>query len=204
MPELEPAEALALLEWRRQIFELYGEVRAADDPGAAWLRWRERRDSLFRTHSQSPVPETARNGFRGCRYFDYAPPARVTASISPQTPESRQLATSTGDSYDFVRFGDASFELYGSSCRLELYWLEGYGGGLFVPFRDETSGETTYTAGRYLLDTAKGADLGSCGERLVFDFNYAYNPSCAYDPRWACPLAPSANWLPLAVEAGER
>ena len=76
---------------------------------------------------------------------------------------------------------------------LELYWLEGYGGGLFVPFADATSGRETYGAGRYLLDTVKGADLGQRGGRLVLDFNFAYQPSCAYDPRWTCPLTPPAQ-----------
>ena len=75
---------------------------------------------------------------------------------------------------------------------------------MFLPFRDATSGSETYGAGRYLLDTVKGADLGDDGGRLVLDFNFAYNPSCAYDPRWACPLAPPENRLPVAVRAGER
>ena len=79
-----------------------------------------------------------------------------------------------------------------------------YGGGVFIPFRDGTSGSETYGAGRYLLDTVKGADLGGTGDRLVLDFNYAYHPSCAYDPRWSCPLAPRANWLTVPVRVGER
>ncbi|HEY7941577.1 MAG TPA: DUF1684 domain-containing protein, partial [Candidatus Limnocylindrales bacterium] len=90
--------------------------------------------------------------------------------------------------------------------QLAVFWLEGYGGGLFVPFRDATSGVETYGAGRYLLDTIKGADHGgnaSTGE-LVLDFNMAYHPSCAYDPRWSCPLAPPENRLVVAVPAGEH
>jgi hypothetical protein len=85
-----------------------------------------------------------------------------------------------------------------------VYWIAVYGGGVFIPFRDATSGHESYGAGRYLLDTIKGADLGGRGERLMLDFNYAYNPSCAYDPRWSCPLAPPANWLPVPIRAGER
>jgi uncharacterized protein (DUF1684 family) len=76
---------------------------------------------------------------------------------------------------------------------LEIYWVSVYGGGVFVPFRDATAGTETYGAGHYLLDTVKGADPGGSGDRLVFDFNCAYNPSCAYDPRWSCPLAPPPN-----------
>ena len=87
-----------------------------------------------------------------------------------------------------------------------MYWLRGYSGGLFIPFRDATNGTATYGAGRYLVDAAKSADLGAdptTGE-LIIDANFAYQPSCAFDPRWACPLAPPENRLDTAVEAGER
>ena len=88
---------------------------------------------------------------------------------------------------------------------LELYWLEGYGGGVFLPFGDVTSGKETYSGGRYVLDTVKGADLGGDAQgQLVLDFNFAYNPSCSYDPRWACPLTPHANRLDFEMRAGER
>ena len=87
---------------------------------------------------------------------------------------------------------------------LELYWLEGYGGGLFLPFADATRGTETYGAGRYLLDTVKGADLGAEDGRLVLDFNFAYNPSCSYDDRWACPLTPSPNRISAPIRGGER
>jgi hypothetical protein len=92
----------------------------------------------------------------------------------------------------------------GTTARLTLYWLEGYGGGLFLPFGDATNGKTTYGGGRYLYDTIKGADLGVTPDRIILDFNYAYNPSCAYRPKWVCPLAPRENILSFAVEAGER
>jgi uncharacterized protein (DUF1684 family) len=197
-------DALDLLDWRRTVFQLYAGVRAASDTEEAWRRWREERERLFRTHPQSPIPAVRRDSFLGCSYFDHDPSARVRAEVSPLPPESREIVTSTGVSYSFTRFGEAAFELYEAPCTLELYWLEGYGGGVFVPFGDGTSGETTYPAGRYLLDTVKGADLGSLDGKLVFDFNFAYNPSCAYDPRWVCPLAPTANWLPVSVRAGEQ
>ena len=87
---------------------------------------------------------------------------------------------------------------------LEVYWVDVYGGGIFVPFRDGTSGSETYGAGRYLIDTVKGADLGGDERGLVLDFNYAYHPSCTFDATWSCPLAPRANWLQASVEAGER
>ena len=113
---------------------------------------------------------------------------------------------STGGTYPFSRAGIAHFTLDDTACALELMWNEAYGGGIFVPFTDETTGVTTYGGGRYILDTVKGADLGSNTEArtLVLDFNFAYNPSCSYDPGWACPLAPPGNALPLALTGGER
>jgi uncharacterized protein len=95
-------------------------------------------------------------------------------------------------------------ELAGEPQSLDLYWLDGYGGGVFLSFADATSGTETYGACRYLLDTVKGSDLGERDGRLVLDFNFAYNPSCAYDPRWVCPLAPPGNRLPVPVRGGER
>ena len=112
--------------------------------------------------------------------------------------------TSGAEPLLFRPFARASFGLQGEQLELELYWLDGYGGGVFLPFRDATSGRGTYGGGRYLLDTVKGADLGGADGQLVLDFNFAYNPSCSYDPGWVCPLAPPANRLPVAVEAGER
>ncbi len=84
--------------------------------------------------------------------------------------------------------------------------MAGYAGGLFVPFRDASNGHETYGAGRYLLDTAKSADLGpgSADGSLILDFNFAFQPSCAFDPKWSCPLAPPENRLDLRIEAGER
>jgi hypothetical protein len=195
---------LTLLDWKRTIFGLYEEIRNSSDPRAGWDRWREARDRLFASHEQSPLSVERRNQFPGCRYFDYDPAARVAADVVPLEPEQREIVTSTGVLYKFSRFGRADFVLYDDPCTLELYWLEGYGGGLFLPFGDGSSGETTYPAGRYLLDTVKGADLGTKDGRLILDFNFAYNPSCAYDPKWVCPLAPTRNWLGVRVTAGEQ
>jgi uncharacterized protein (DUF1684 family) len=197
-------DALALADWRRRVFELYRRVRRARDPAAAWRRWRAGRDELFAHHPQSPLPARERARFGGLAYFGYDPSARVLATIAPLAPAMLDIATSGEVPYRFTRFGKAAFELGSESLALELYWLEGYGGGLYLPFADATSGDETYGAGRYLLDTVKGADLGLERDRLVLDFNFAYNPSCAYDPRWVCPLAPPANRLPVAVRAGER
>ena len=197
-------DALALADWRRRVFELYRDVREARDPAAAWRRWRAGRDELFAHHPQSPLPagERARSG--ALSYFGYDPSARVLATVAPLDPATLDIATSGEGAYRFTRFATAAFELGNEPLALELYWLEGYGGGLYLPFADATSGEETYGAGRYLLDTVKGSDLGMQDGKLVLDFNFAYNPSCAYDQRWVCPLAPPANRLPAAIRAGER
>jgi uncharacterized protein (DUF1684 family) len=104
----------------------------------------------------------------------------------------------------FRRIARLAFELPTGSGTLHLYWIEGYGGGLFLPFRDATCGDTTYGGGRYLYDTIKGADLGATPSEILLDFNFAYHPSCAYNPRWVCPLAPPENRLEIAIPVGER
>ena len=197
-------DLLSLLDWRRRIADLYARVRSDPDHAGAWRAWCDVRDELFARHPQSPLDPSRRAGFSGLAYFDYDPAARVLASVEPSEPVAADVPLSQEAAYRFTRFGRATFELQGQRCSLGVHWLEGYGGGLFVSFTDATSGDATYGAGRYLLDTVKGADLGREGDRLVLDFNFAYHPSCAYDPRWACPLAPAENRLPLAVEAGER
>ena len=199
-----PGDLLALWDWRRRVFDLYRQVRGASDPAEAWRRWRTGRDDLFAHHPQSPLPDRERVSFHGIDYFDYDPSARALATVVPVEPVTLDIATSQDGAYRFTRFGKATFELDGQSLALELYWLDGYGGGMYLPFADATCGTTSFGGGRYLLDTVKGADLGTEGDRLVLDFNFAYNPSCAYDPRWICPLAPPANRLPVAIRAGER
>jgi uncharacterized protein (DUF1684 family) len=201
---LPEGDLLQLLDWKRRVFELYAEIRRTREPHHAWARWRSVRDELFRTHPQSPVPPGDRAAFRGLSYFDYDPAARVLADVAQASPEAIDIAGSTGESFRFTRFARTAFELRGEPVGLDLFWLEGYGGGVFLSFRDATAGTETYGAGRYLLDTVKGADLGTKDGKLVLDFNFAYNPSCAYDPRWACPLAPPANRLKFAIRAGER
>jgi len=195
---------LELLDWKRRIFELYAEVRATPDPERAWRHWCDVRDELFRTHPQSALTAEGRERFTGLDYFPYDASARVLAAVEPAEDEAREIAGSAGSTTTFRRFGRARFELEGAPQSLELFWLEGYGGGVFLPFGDATSGGETYGGGRYVLDTVKGSDLGEAEGRLVLDFNFAYNPSCSYDPRWACPLTPPANRLAVAVRAGER
>jgi uncharacterized protein (DUF1684 family) len=197
-------DELTLLDWKRTVFELYAAVRADAEPARAWRHWRDVRDELFRAHPQSPLPPARRATFEGLPYYDYDPALRVLGAVEPAEPERREIATSGEHPYAFTRFGRAQFELGGAEQTLDLFWLEGYGGGLFLSFADATSGKETYRACRYLLDTVKGSDLGEHEGRLVLDFNFSYNPSCAYDPRWVCPLAPPGNRLAVPVRAGER
>ncbi|MDX6439459.1 MAG: uncharacterized protein QOF45_2042 [Gaiellaceae bacterium] len=197
-------DVFTLLDWKRRVFALYTSVRSATDPEEAWGLWRATRDELFRSHPQSPLPEAERRHFAGLEYFDYEPRLRVLADVAAAEQEPRQIGASGNESVLFRRFAVASFELDGQQQSLDLHWLEGYGGGIFVPFADATSGSETYGGGRYVLDSVKGADLGMDGEHLVLDFNFAYNPSCVYDARWICPLAPSSNRLAVAVRGGER
>ena len=193
---------LDLLDWRRTVFAMYAAVRAGaeGDPEGTLAAFREARERLIREHPQSPIRPDKRAAFKGLEHWAYDPAMRVQAVVEP-TERDRLIAHSLdGDPYTLDRIGRVRLPF----GELEVYWIQVYGGGVFIPFRDATSGSESYGAGRYLLDTIKGADLGGEGDRLVLDFNYAYNPSCAYDPRWSCPLAPAPNWLQVPVRAGER
>lgn len=195
-------EYLTLLDWRRRVADLYSGVRAKLPAGApaAHAFWRSTRDELFRAHPQSPLPPSERGTFRGLPYYDYDPRFAKRGKIRSLPEERYDVGTSDGGVIPFVRFGAVDLDV-GS---LEVFWLDAYSGGVFLPFRDATANQTTYGGGRYLLDTAKSADLGAIGDELVLDFNFAYHPSCRYDPKWVCPLAPLGNRLQVAIEAGER
>lgn len=218
--DVSAAEAtLTLADWRRRVADLYTEVRriAATDPGAALALWRGTRERLYRDHSQSPVPPADRAAFRA-RHFDHDLALRFEVAVEPDETASDPhheapppggglaLPMSVGGTMSFRRIGSVTVPFPAGERRLGLFWMAGYAGGLFLPFRDATNGRETYGAGRYLLDAAKAADLGSgtTPSSLVLDFNFAFQPSCAFDPQWACPLAPPENRLDIEVRAGER
>ena len=164
------------------------------------------KDRLFGEHPASPIPEAARRDFRGLAYWRHDQSLRFSVPLEPD-PDAPPLdvpRSGEGPAMPFVRIGWVSFRVGETDCRLAVYWLDEYAGGIFIPFVDATSGAETYGGGRYLWDSAKGADLGSEDGRLVLDFNYAYHPSCVYDERWSCPLAPAENRLEVAITAGER
>jgi uncharacterized protein (DUF1684 family) len=193
--------ALDVVDWRRRTFALYEEVRAAADPAEGHARWVSGRDELFATHPASPLLPEHREGFTGLPVPTYDPAWRFEVELWPAEPEVWSAETGTDGTVVFERVGLARLDL-GS---LDVWRLTSYGGGLFVPVKDAGSGRPggSYGGGRYVLDTIKGADLGGQDGRLVLDLNFAYAPSCAHDPRWACPLAPVGNLLDVDVPVGE-
>ena len=192
---------LDLLDWRRRVAALYAAARSGRDPEQGWRTWRDGRDELFAGHPQSPLGPEARGGFRGLPFAPYDAALRFEAVVLPAEPARLEVPTADDGVVPLERFGAVELDGIG---RLDLWWVAGYGGGVFLPLRDGTAGTTTYGGGRYLLDTIKGADLGGDDRRLVVDLNFAYHPSCTYDPRWSCPLAPEGNRSPAPVDAGEQ
>jgi uncharacterized protein len=216
---------LDLYDYRQRVAAMYRRrnlaLQSGEDPASVCRRFRQEKDALFAGHPQSALEATARATFTGLRYFAYDTSFCVQALLTPL-----DLQAAAGE--PVARFASAhgiphrpaaylEFEISGTPVRLMVFWLDVYGGGLFLPFRDATCPEESYGAGRYLFDTAKGSDfirlpegpedpgaLGYSGGQVLLDFNYAYNPSCAYDTRWVCPLAPRENWLAVPIRAGEQ
>jgi uncharacterized protein (DUF1684 family) len=195
--------AFDVVDWRRRVFALYAEVRAEPDPAAAHAHWREVRDDLFAHHPATPLLPAAREGFGGLEVAAYDPAWRFEVEVRPTEPTPWEVPTGTDGLVTFEQAGVVTLPGLGD---LDVWRLTSYAGGIFVPMRDAGCGQPggAYGGGRYLLDTVKGADLGGDGHRLVLDLNFAYAPSCAYDPAWACPLAPPGNRIKVAVPVGER
>jgi uncharacterized protein (DUF1684 family) len=214
-------ERLELADWRRRVAELYADVRelATTDPLIAHARWRDVREARYLSHPASPVAPDRRASFRAL-HFPYDPKLRFELPLAPdeaappageaagavEAAVGLRLPISTGRRLGFDRAGWLEVPFEGGPRRLALFWLPEYSGGIFLPFRDATNGHETYGGGRYLLDTAKGADLGGDATRgtVTIDFNFAYQPSCAFDPRWSCPLSPPENRLDFEIRGGER
>ncbi len=218
-------EFLELTDWRRRVATMYARWRdeSTDDPEQAAMLLRSARDDLFRSHPQSPLPLAERARFGGLSYFSYDHDYRMRVVVEPVADTNErstvnrppadvaamgllELPTSGDEPFSFRLIGHVRLIGPLAGMGLPLYWMEGYAGGLFLPFRDATSGSETYGAGRYLLDTIKGADMGGDPGRreVMLDFNLAYHPSCAYDPKWNCPLAPPDSRLDIPIRAGER
>jgi len=195
--------ALDVADWRRQVFALYETVRESSDLYAAHDLWRRGRDRLFASHPSTPLLPADLADFSGLPVRPYDPDWRFEAALLPADPARIEVETGTDGVVPFERIGLVSIPSIGT---LDVWRLASYGGGLFIPVKDALAGRPggTYGGGRYLVDTVKGADLGSTATTLVLDFNFAYNPSCAYDPAWACPLAPAGNVVDVEIPVGER
>jgi uncharacterized protein (DUF1684 family) len=202
-----------LYDYRCRVAALY-RVRdqatlAGEDSGAIVQRFREGRDQLFAHHPQSALDEEQRRFFSGLHYFPYQPALRFEVPIDTDVPSTRLNVTMNADEMmTMTTAGQVHFTVENEPVTLSIYWLDIYGGGLFLPFRDKSSPHESYGGGRYLFDTIKGSNflsiLNADGQsRIVLDFNYAYNPSCAYNVRWVCPLAPTENRLLVPLRAGE-
>jgi uncharacterized protein (DUF1684 family) len=198
-------DPLLVADWRRRVTEAYADVRriALDDPAGAHAVWVQRRDELFAEHPASPLDAATRASFAGLDVAPYDPAFRFEVEVQPATRQRLDVSTGTDGVVTFERVGSVELPRVGS---LALWALHGYGGGLFLPVRDALAGLAggTFGGGRYLLDTVKGADLGWMRGLLVVDLNFAYNPTCAYEPAWACPLATRANTVAVELPVGER
>jgi uncharacterized protein (DUF1684 family) len=195
---------LEISAWRRHVSELYAAVRGEDTPEAGHALWRAGRDRLFRSDPQSPLPFGDPLRTTGLPYWPYDPTVRFELPLLHASERTRLSVPTDGH-------GTTSLELVGRvqlpppfDAQIDVWWLQQYAGGLFLPLRDGTAGDTSYGGGRYALDTAKGADLGGSSDRLVIDLNFLYHPSCRYNSAWQCPLAPAGNAISTDVRAGER
>jgi uncharacterized protein len=204
---------LALYDYRCQVAAMYrARAQALLDgvePPVVWQQFRQAREQLFATHPQSALDAEQQRTFQGLPYFPYNPAFCVSAEVDTNIePATQEVLMNTHETMHMTTVGRLHFTVEGQPVTLSFYWLDIYGGGLFLPFRDTTCPAESYGGGRYLFDTIKGSDfLPVPGEqhwqRIMLDFNYAYNPSCAYNSRWTCPLAPLENRLNIPIRAGE-
>lgn len=208
------SDYLDLYDFRRRVAIMYRAraqaILAGEDAVSVWERFLKTRDDLFAHHPQSALDEEQRRNFQGLRYFPYNPAMCVIADVDTSVePAQLTVPMNADESMTMTTAGHLHFIVENQPVVLSFYWLNIYGGGLFLPFRDTTCPAQSYGGGRYLFDTIKGSDFlpapgSSSLERIVLDFNYAYNPSCAYNDRWVCPLAPLENRLNVPISAGER
>ncbi len=158
--------------------------------------FRQGKDDFFANHPNSPLTPEQREHFAGLSYFPENPALQIEADVSAFAEQEQvQLPTSTGDLKTYTRYGRFSFEVDGQSAELTLFQAP-Y--GFFLPFVDSLAGKETYGAGRYLEpeQLANG--------KFLIDFNLAYNPYCAYNDAWNCPIPPAENRLKVPIRAGEK
>jgi hypothetical protein len=208
------SDYLDLYDYRCRMSALYREraraFAAGEDARTILHHFRQSKDALFAHHPQSALDDEQRHHFSGLRYFPYDPALRVPTTLTlTETPTSQEVVLGAKETLILTTVGQLSFVIDQTPVALSLYWLDLYGGGLFLPFKDTTCPRESYGGGRYLFDTIKGSEPFFTSEeqekwQMLLDFNYAYNPSCAYNQQWVCPLAPRENHLPIAIRAGEK
>jgi uncharacterized protein (DUF1684 family) len=175
----------------------------SSDWKAAIRNDREAKDEYFRTDPHSPIPPDERDAFDGLAYYPIDRSYRFELDLSEyDDKEPVTVGTSSGGEQEYLRWGAFRFEIDGDEITLDAYKSDPDDDRLWVPFRDATSGEETYGAGRY-LDLEADTHLTDDGT-WILDFNEAYNPTCAYSDRYECPLPPTENWLDVPIEAGEK
>jgi uncharacterized protein len=160
------------------------------------IDFRTEKDEFFRRHPQSPLTPEQRRVFTGLQYFPENDALRLEVTVDLlKDQEPMQMQTSTGGVQDYVRYGKFRFQVDGQEAELTIYQNEN---GFFLPFVDSLAGKETYPAGRYLEPDALP------GNRFYVDFNLAYNPYCAYNEMWSCPITPPENRLKIPIRAGEK
>jgi uncharacterized protein len=161
-------------------------------------QFRAQKDDFFLHDWQSPLEADQRKGFTGLKYYPENSALRFTFPIEPHVDQAIvTMQTSTGSAREYVKYGQFSFEVNGEVATLQVY-QDPAADYFFLPFVDATAPEETYGAGRY-LDVEQNAD-----GTFTIDFNYAYNPYCAYNDKWSCPIPPKENRLKVRIEAGEK
>jgi uncharacterized protein (DUF1684 family) len=158
--------------------------------------FRAEKDEFFQRHPQSPLTPEQRKGFIGLNYFSENEVLRLEVQVEPlKDQQPMQMQTSTGGVQEYMRYGRFKFQVDGQDAELTIYHN---GHGYFLPFVDSLAGKETYPAGRYLEPEALA------GDRFFVDFNLAYNPYCAYNEMWSCPITPAENRLKVPIRAGEK
>jgi uncharacterized protein (DUF1684 family) len=158
--------------------------------------FRKRKDHFIAHDQQSPLTGEQQENFQGLKYYPEDPALRLEIEVEPFAEQQQvQMQTSTGDLRTYARYGRFSFEVDGETAELTLF---GSPHGYFLPFVDANAGSETYGAGRY-LDPEQLPN-----GKFLIDFNLAYNPYCAYNENYSCPLPPAENRLKVAIEAGEK
>ena len=198
-------DAYALAHWRMLINDLYSQIRSIEDPERAWKLWHKVRTDMFYNHVMSPVSEDRLDHFQEIEVFPYDPSYRFAVRLVEIAHQREGINLGNDGEITLLRVARTSGleEVLGNE--LDVFWIEGYGGGIFIPFKDGSSGKETYGGGRYLVDAIKGSDLGlDDANNLILDFNFAYNPSCSMSDKYVCPLAPAQNTFASKILAGEK